>query len=152
IHLQPPRTAESGLRVSARPAGRPIVLTSNAAGAGEHLPCAASAAIARPKPCTRRRGTMKRRQLSTAIRGALAVSVLATAIPVFAQDAAAPAAPAEGQKTTTLESIKVTARKREETLQEVPVAVTAFTADALDRLNVRDLSDLDAQVPNLTLY
>ena len=95
---------------------------------------------------------MKRRQLSTAIRGALAVSVLATAIPVFAQDAAAPAAPAEGQKTTTLESIKVTARKREETLQEVPVAVTAFTADALDRLNVRDLSDLDAQVPNLTLY
>ena len=46
----------------------------------------------------------------------------------------------------------VTARKREETLQDVPVAVTAFTAEALDRLNIEDLSDLDSQVPNLTIY
>ncbi len=92
---------------------------------------------------------MKRKQLSLAIHGVLAVSLLAT-MPVMAQDAAA--ADAGGQKTTTLESIKVTARKREETLQEVPVAVTAFTADTLDKLNVRDLSDLDAQVPNLTIY
>ncbi|MBW3549760.1 MAG: TonB-dependent receptor, partial [Proteobacteria bacterium] len=53
---------------------------------------------------------------------------------------------------TTLEAVTVTARKREETLQDVPVAVTAFTADALDRLAVEDLSDLDAQVPNLTIY
>jgi iron complex outermembrane receptor protein len=30
--------------------------------------------------------------------------------------------------------------------------VTAFTAATLDRLNVRDLGDLDAQVPNLTIY
>ena len=36
--------------------------------------------------------------------------------------------------------------------QDVPVAVTAFTADSLDKLNVEDLSDLDAQVPNLTIY
>src|SRR5688572_17009902 len=42
---------------------------------------------------------------------------------------------------TTLTSVTVTARKREETLQEVPVAVTAFTAQALDKLNVEDLSD-----------
>ena len=32
------------------------------------------------------------------------------------------------------------------------MAVTAFTADALDKLNVEDLGDLDAQVPNLTIY
>lgn len=53
---------------------------------------------------------------------------------------------------TTLTSVTVTARKREETLQEVPVAVTAFTAQALDKLNVEDLSDLDGLVPNLTIY
>ncbi len=53
---------------------------------------------------------------------------------------------------TTLSSVTVTARKREETLQEVPVAVTAFTADALDKLNVEDIGDLDGQVPNLTIY
>jgi outer membrane receptor protein involved in Fe transport len=34
----------------------------------------------------------------------------------------------------------------------VPVAVTAFTADSLDKLNVKDLADLDGQVPNLTIY
>ena len=34
----------------------------------------------------------------------------------------------------------------------MPVAVTAFTAEALDQLNVEDLGDLDAQVPNLTIY
>ena len=92
---------------------------------------------------------MKRKHLSMAIHGVLAMSLLAT-VPAMAQDASAPAA--DGPKTTTLESIKVTARKREETLQEVPVAVTAFSADSLDKLNVKDLADLDAQVPNLTIY
>ncbi len=58
----------------------------------------------------------------------------------------------QGEEATTLSGVTVTARKREETLQEVPVAVTAFTADALDQLNVEDLSDLDALVPNLTIY
>lgn len=92
---------------------------------------------------------MKRKQLSLAIHGVLMVSMLAS-VPAMAQDAAASG---DGEKkTTTLEAVTVTARKREETLQEVPVAVTAFTADALDRLNVEDLSDLDAQVPNLTIY
>src|SRR5690606_32167010 len=62
----------------------------------------------------------------------------------------APAAPAA--RATTLDRIKVTARKREETLQEVPVAVTAFTPETLEKLNVQDLGDLDAQVPNLTVY
>ncbi|WP_149193701.1 TonB-dependent receptor [Luteimonas suaedae] len=53
---------------------------------------------------------------------------------------------------TTLDAITVTARKREETLQEVPVAVTAFTPETLDKLNIQDIGDLDAQVPNLTIY
>ncbi|GMV29939.1 MAG: hypothetical protein AMXMBFR59_20640 [Rhodanobacteraceae bacterium] len=53
---------------------------------------------------------------------------------------------------TTLDRVTVTARKREETLQDVPVAVTAFTADAMEKLNVEDIGDLDAQVPNLTIY
>ena len=92
---------------------------------------------------------MKRKQLSLAIHGVLALLLLAV-VPAHAQDA--PTEGAAGQKTTTLQSVTVTARKREETLQDVPVAVTAFTADALDRLNVEDLSDLDAQVPNLTIY
>jgi iron complex outermembrane receptor protein len=91
---------------------------------------------------------MKRKQLSLTIHGVLALSLMAT-MPALAQEKQPKS---DGAKTTTLESIKVTARKREETLQEVPVAVTAFTADSLDKLNIRDLGDLAAQVPNLTLY
>ncbi|WP_439448581.1 TonB-dependent receptor [Stenotrophomonas sp. ATs4] len=79
-------------------------------------------------------------------------ALLATG-PVLAQESPQ-AAPTTGRAAspTNLDSIKVTARKREETLQEVPVAVTAFTSEALDRMNVQDISDLDAQVPNLTIY
>jgi len=98
---------------------------------------------------------MKRKYLSLAI-GSVLVTALASPV-VWAQDAApSDATTQEGgsqeTKATTLGALTVTARKREETLQEVPVAVTAFNADALDKLNVQDISDLDAQVPNLTVY
>ncbi len=74
-----------------------------------------------------------------------------------AQDAAAQAEAdkkkeASQSEPSQLGAITVSARKREETLQEVPVAVTAFNEYALENLNVRDLSDIDAQVPNLTIY
>jgi iron complex outermembrane recepter protein len=80
---------------------------------------------------------------------AVGVALLALLAPAaHAQDA--PTEPAAAQ--ATLDTITVTARKREETLQDVPVAVTAFTTETLDKLNVEDLGDLDAQVPNLTIY
>ncbi len=89
-----------------------------------------------------RRAALKHSSLS------LAVALGLCAPAAFAQEAAAgPAADRD-----SLDTITVTARKREETIQDVPVAVTAFTADSLDKLNVEDLSDLDAQVPNLTIY
>ncbi|MGH8080730.1 MAG: TonB-dependent receptor, partial [Lysobacter sp.] len=83
---------------------------------------------------------MRRQGLSLAIAAALVAPA------AWAQDAA----PTSDAKT--LGGLTVTARKREETLQEVPVSITAFTPEALDRLNIEDLSDLDAQVPNLTIY
>ena len=95
---------------------------------------------------------MKRNVLS------LVIGALLASGPAMAQETAEAEAPAPVQATdseteaTTLGTIMVTAHKREETLQEVPVAVTAFTPQALDKLNVRDLADLDAQVPNLTVY
>ena len=88
---------------------------------------------------------MKRNHLSLAI--GLTLSLAA----VQAQAQSAPAA-APSSDAVTLDAVQVTARKREETLQEVPVAVTALTADSIDKLNIRDLGDLDAQVPNLTVY
>ncbi|MFD0738003.1 TonB-dependent receptor [Lysobacter koreensis] len=85
-----------------------------------------------------------RKHLSIAIACALLAPT------AWAQDAA-PAQEATSD-ATTLGAVTVTARKREETIQDVPIAVTAFTADALDKLNIQDLGDLDAQVPNLTIY
>jgi len=90
---------------------------------------------------------MKHRSTRNGLSLAIAMALVAPL--AQAQDTSAAA---QGEETTTLSGVTVTARKREETLQEVPVAVTAFTADALDQLNVEDLSDLDAQVPNLTIY
>ncbi len=45
--------------------------------------------------------------------------------------------------------IIVTAAKREQTLQDVPVAVSVTTADAITRAQVRDLKDLQTLVPAL---
>ena len=76
-----------------------------------------------------------------------ALASLAGALPAQAQQAAS----AE-TAVTTLDTVKVTARKREESLQDVPVAVTALTAEQLDKLAIKDLGDLQGQVPNLTIY
>ncbi|SDE24537.1 TonB-dependent receptor [Kordiimonas lacus] len=49
------------------------------------------------------------------------------------------------------EEITITARKRSESLSDVPAAVTALDRQALDELGVADLSDISAFAPNLTI-
>lgn len=51
-----------------------------------------------------------------------------------------------------LEEVIVTARKREESLQETPVAVTAFSGERLTQLGLHDISDLSKVVPNVDMY
>lgn len=48
-----------------------------------------------------------------------------------------------------LEVINVTAQKRVEPLQETPIAITAFTANALDRKGINDISGIAQFTPNL---
>ncbi len=48
-----------------------------------------------------------------------------------------------------LEEITVTAQRRSENLQRVPLAVTAFNQDLLDRIGARDITRLDALTPGL---
>ena len=50
-----------------------------------------------------------------------------------------------------LEEITVTARRRQEALQEVPVAITALSADAIRRSDIRSATDLQRQVPSLSV-
>jgi iron complex outermembrane recepter protein len=76
---------------------------------------------------------------------ALAASI---AVPAFAQDAD-PASEEDGAKDDFEDEIIVTATKREQTLQDVPVAVSVTTAAAIERAQVRDLIDLQTLVPSL---
>ncbi len=57
----------------------------------------------------------------------------------------------EVASATMLDDIVVTAQKREQLLQDVPVAVTAFDAEQLDALKVRDLTNLSIRMPNVSL-
>ncbi len=59
------------------------------------------------------------------------------------------AIPATAQ--AVLEEIVVTAQYREENLQEVPVAVTAFSADEISRAGIESTQDFINLTPNVTL-
>lgn len=77
---------------------------------------------------------MKLSKLRCAIVTALAVS------PLHAQ---------EENKKATIETIQVTATKRSESIQEVPVAVTALNGEALENLGVDNFQDYVEFLPNV---
>ncbi|GIL38491.1 TonB-dependent receptor [Roseiterribacter gracilis] len=60
-------------------------------------------------------------------------------------------APAVAQ-TAGIEEVTVTARRREERLQDVPVAVTAFGPEKLRNLQATNLGDLQGSVPNIDIH
>jgi iron complex outermembrane receptor protein len=97
----------------------------------------------------------------------LAAGVLAwPALPAAAQTAepAAPAAAAEPatppadaaeeaeKNPVSGEEIVVTARKREENIQEVPVAVSVVSGEVLEERGSADISEIQSAVPNLSIY
>jgi iron complex outermembrane recepter protein len=58
---------------------------------------------------------------------------------------------ADPVRTTGLDEIVVTARKREENLQTVPVSVTALSGESLKQQSVTEVMDLQALVPSLMI-
>jgi iron complex outermembrane receptor protein len=83
------------------------------------------------------------------LKTALLVSACALSLApaAHAQTAAAPAA----SQAANVEELVVTARRREETLKDVPIAVSAYTAASMERTGVRDITDLQKTTPSLTL-
>jgi iron complex outermembrane receptor protein len=81
----------------------------------------------------------------------LGVAVAALyAMPAYAQET--PAAPADTQADSADSTdIVITARRRSESLLNVPIAVTAFSADKLDKIGAVDLTDIQNTTPNTTL-
>jgi iron complex outermembrane recepter protein len=76
---------------------------------------------------------------------ALAASGMFAVPAVLAQEA--PTA----RNAAGLEEITVTARRREESLQDVPIAVSAFSAERIENMGVPDITWLQQATPNLTL-
>ena len=74
--------------------------------------------------------------ISTALFGSALVSV--TAMAQEAEDFA-------------IEEILVTAQKRSESLQEVPIAISVFSSDSIDQTGVMELRDLTEYIPNVTI-
>ena len=54
-----------------------------------------------------------------------------------------------GGASTFLEEIRVTARKREESMQDAPLSVSALSSEQIDALQVRDLTSLADGLPNV---
>ena len=48
-----------------------------------------------------------------------------------------------------IEEITVTARKKAENLQDVPISVNVLTSDMLDRMGIKDLQDVTKLDPSL---
>ncbi|MFN3521646.1 MAG: TonB-dependent receptor [Phenylobacterium sp.] len=74
---------------------------------------------------------------SLLVLGVSTVAMAAVAAPAFAQE-------------TMLEELVITAEKREQSLQDVPVAVTAYTSERRDVLGVATVEDFARITPSVT--
>ena len=78
--------------------------------------------------------TMKNWTAKQYIAMALGVATLATAFPSAA---------------ATIEEVVVTARKRSESTQDIPILITALSDEFLERGKIKDFADFAGQVPGL---
>ena len=86
------------------------------------------------------RNTLNRQHIlprPTAVAAAVSTAIVATAVQT----------PAFGQQ---LEEIIVTATKREESVQDVPLAITALSGDFIRNVNLNDVKDLISFTPGIT--
>lgn len=56
-----------------------------------------------------------------------------------------------GTSAAMMEEVTVTARKRAEPAQQVPVSISAFSSDQIEALKVRDLKGLSINMPNVAM-
>lgn len=81
------------------------------------------------------------------------LSIRPIALAVAAAGGLSPVAYAQAERESNygIEEITVTARKREESLQDIPVAVSAMGADALREKGVQSIEDMAGRVPGFQI-
>lgn len=87
---------------------------------------------------------------------ALSLAVGSLLLPMASMAQQSAARPAEAGAATdadqpALEQVVITARKRAEAAQSVPIAITAFSADSLERAKISGAADLQFSIPNAVL-
>lgn len=87
----------------------------------------------------------RRRHAARLLLLCAAPAALMWAHPAMAADAA------EGDQASALEEVIVTARKRQENIREIPVAVTAISAEKLDKYDLRSIEGIAASIPQLNV-
>ena len=77
------------------------------------------------------------------------LAIIMSAVPIAAigVDQAA----AQGASDSAFEEIVVTAQRREQSIYDVPVAISAFSPETIERQGITDLVDLGKFVPNLNV-
>jgi iron complex outermembrane receptor protein len=79
------------------------------------------------------------------------LALMASLAPMSALAQTEQAAPAAQEASTSLTEIIVTARRRDESVQDVPAVVNAVTSEALQKMNIREFTEVQTLVPGLTL-
>ncbi|MBB6253279.1 TonB-dependent receptor [Nitrospirillum iridis] len=92
------------------------------------------------------------RKLTRLATSGVAIALACSNLDAVAQSAGVPstATPANGP-TTQLDEIVVTAERREQSLQNAPIAVSALAGTALRDSGVADVSDLTRSVPSVVI-
>ena len=96
---------------------------------------------------------MKKPHLLRAVACSVSLMALAAATPALAQDGPVPPEPTP--PVTTVEddsedSILVTAQRRSQLIQDVPISVSAFSGEQLERQQIENAQDLQLSLPNVT--
>jgi outer membrane receptor protein involved in Fe transport len=92
-----------------------------------------------PRICATLRGSSAASKISLAVAAALAVA-----------PSRAPAAAPADSSTGALQEIVVTARKREENLQDVPLSIDVFSKRDMQNLGITGFDDYAAKVPSIS--
>jgi outer membrane receptor protein involved in Fe transport len=90
-------------------------------------------------------GNWQRHALFSAITASLAAGGSGVALAQTGLDAEADNAAGE------LEEVMVTARKREENIQDIPQSIQAFSQQEIDRVGIKSLQDVARFVPSMTV-
>jgi len=100
-----------------------------------------------------KRSSARTRPIPARLPLTAAICLAFTSTVAFAQDAPQQSAPQEAapqQQAVTLDTVNVTAQKRTENLQKVPISIQAIGTEQLEQQQISDFDDYAKMIPSLS--